>query len=282
MQPVKRMLLPLLVLALAAIACNSAGRAATETPGSTEPVRMVPALTDSAPIATAPVDGMSAPASTEVPMETPTAMPKAVVEASALNLRDGPGLTYQVLAILPNGEELTVMGEHNGCDWLEVQRMTGDTGWVKAGPGFANFSGSCAAVQNGAFRPLNGTIVFDRRDQQGPGTLTVVNSTATDGLVALASTGGQPVVGFYLRSMERYTLTGCADGSYYLYYQNGQGWDGSANRFKQVESIKRVDQPIEFVTTAEGYTTWTLTLANGGTGSAKASDISQDAFPVLR
>ncbi len=196
-------------------------------------------------------------------------------------MRSGPGTDYQVLMTIPYGEELTVQGQYNSCDWLKVERITGDIGWVKAGSGFASFAGNCAAIQNGAFRPENGAIVFDRRSQLGAGTLTVENSTSTDGLVALVDPVGTPVVGFYLHSMGQYVLNGCPDGTFYIYYQNGQGWDGEENRFKLVESIKRMDQPIEYVTTSDGYTTWTLILANSGTGTASASEIAPNAFPDL-
>ncbi len=281
MQPVKRLLLPIILLMLASLACSSGETSGLGGAASADPGRMGSVLTAGAPIATSPVDGFSAPISTEIPFYTPTALPNAIVEAGSLNMRDGPDTSFQVLMTIPNGEELTVQGQYRACDWLKVERITGDVGWVKGGPGFANFTGNCSAIQHGSFRPLNGVIVFDRRAHLGPGSLTVDNSTPTDGLVVLVDQAGTPVVGFYLRNMEAYVLTGCPDGVYYIYYQNGQGWDGDANRFKIVELIKRMDQPIEYVTTAEGYTTWTLTLANSGAGTATASDISPNAFPEL-
>ncbi|MCL2369813.1 MAG: peptidoglycan-binding protein [Firmicutes bacterium] len=45
-----------------------------------------------------------------------------------LNLRSGPGTNFGVVATLPNGTPLTVIGEQNG--WYNVRTAGGQTGWV--------------------------------------------------------------------------------------------------------------------------------------------------------
>lgn len=47
-----------------------------------------------------------------------------------LNLRAGPGMAYQVRAVLTEGESLTVT--HRAGGWLEVLTHSGAVGWVYA------------------------------------------------------------------------------------------------------------------------------------------------------
>jgi uridine phosphorylase len=50
-----------------------------------------------------------------------------------------------------------------------------------------------------------------------------------------------------------------------------------------VETVKKMDQVLEFYSDDGGYTTWTLSLNSLGigSGSASASDIPASSFPVL-
>lgn len=282
MQLVKRLLLPILLPVLVSLACSSTPTARLRQTETAIAGEIYQSLTANAPALTPPVESIAVPQDTPFPIYTPTPQPKAVVESGMLNLRDGPGIAFAVLDGLKNGEELTISGQYQNCSWLKVERITGDVGWVKAGPGYANFGGECSAIPHGSFRPLNGTVVFDRRPVAGLGSLTVDNGTPIDGLVVLVNADSLPVVAFYLRSMQQFTLKGFPDGIYYIYFQNGEGWDGDEMHFTLIDTAKRVNQPIEFVTTYEGYTTWTLTLASYGAGSVAASDIPPDTFPTLK
>ncbi len=55
--------------------------------------------------------------------------PFAVVNSSFVNLRTGPGFDFEVLAEMPRGEVLTVLGRSN--DWINVQRSDGQDGWSR-------------------------------------------------------------------------------------------------------------------------------------------------------
>ena len=81
---------------------------------------------------------MQAPSATErsLPeMETPVqptptlVLPTCTVIATALHLRDCAGLHCMVINWLEQGEELTVLD--TSIDWIQVQTLTGETGWVK-------------------------------------------------------------------------------------------------------------------------------------------------------
>jgi uncharacterized protein YraI len=241
-----------------------------------------PGLIGNIPV-TAPVEDDTPVVIAPVTVNTPTPVNTAVVEATALNVREGPDTTYPIIASAKQGDRLEVIGQYNTCDWLRVHTISGEIGWVKSGAGYALYQNDCRVVPSGPFRPLNGAIVYERRADYGPGTLTVQNMTLNDGLVVLTDTVGNPQVGVYIRSMDEYTLTGFQDGNYLLYFSYGQAWDGNDNKFMVVEAVKKMDQVLEYYSDDTGYTTWTLSLSSlgDGGGSASASDIPASAFPGI-
>jgi N-acetylmuramoyl-L-alanine amidase len=52
----------------------------------------------------------------------------AMVSVSALNVRTGPGTTYQRIATVSQNTIMTVLKEQG--DWLQVRLQTGETGWI--------------------------------------------------------------------------------------------------------------------------------------------------------
>ena len=72
------------------------------------------------------------PTGTPPPTDTPTPIPGAVVLAEALNLRSGPGIVYDILAVLKQGDSLKVTGRNLAVDWLKVIAPDGKEGWVAA------------------------------------------------------------------------------------------------------------------------------------------------------
>ena len=62
------------------------------------------------------------------PTPTPTPRPEScTVTAHALNLRAGAGTSYSVLAVLDEGDRLTVLARGH---WLQVETITGAAGFV--------------------------------------------------------------------------------------------------------------------------------------------------------
>ena len=76
--------------------------------------------------------GTSTPIATPTRALTPTPQPHAVVTAEALNLRAGPGVSYDKVGLLHQGEELTVTARTEAGDWLAVTLLDGTEGWVSA------------------------------------------------------------------------------------------------------------------------------------------------------
>ncbi len=60
---------------------------------------------------------------------SPSNGPFAVVNSAFVNLRAGPGFGFDVLAEMPRGEALTVLGRSG--DWINVQRSNGQEGWSR-------------------------------------------------------------------------------------------------------------------------------------------------------
>jgi hypothetical protein len=242
-----------------------------------------PGLSGNVPVSEAPQDIDIPTAVIPISISTPLPPASALVEATVLNVREGPDTSFPIITSVQQGENLEVLGQFRSCDWLRVHIRSGERGWVKSGPGYAYFDGNCSSVPSGPFRPLNGTLVYDRRMDYGPGTLTVENMTLNDGLVVLTSLTNDPVVGFFIRSTEEFTLTGLQDGDFLLYFTFGHAWDGNKNTFMVVETVKKMDQVLEFYSDDSGHTTWTLSLNSLGigSGSASASDIPASSFPVL-
>lgn len=61
-----------------------------------------------------------------------TAAQVCTVTAEHLNLRSGPGLTWGAIAILNNGETVTILSEPaQGSNWINVQ-AGGMNGWINS------------------------------------------------------------------------------------------------------------------------------------------------------
>jgi len=52
--------------------------------------------------------------------------------AETLNVRAGPGTSYDILAQVHKGDTLTINGQNAGGDWVQVITGTGREGWVAA------------------------------------------------------------------------------------------------------------------------------------------------------
>ena len=72
------------------------------------------------------------PTSTPTATPTPTPIPDAVVNAENLNLRSGPGMVYDRLGVLEQGDPLEVTSRNLAGDWLRVIAPDGGEGWVAA------------------------------------------------------------------------------------------------------------------------------------------------------
>lgn len=118
----RRLQLALLVLAVAAQACNLPG-SAPDAAGTTTPAVVFS-------------DTPAPPTNTAIPSNTPlpaaTACPPKVTTNVVANIRSGPGQVYAILGNLPQGAVATVAGKSFDSAWWYIEFPGGEGGfaWV--------------------------------------------------------------------------------------------------------------------------------------------------------
>ena len=114
------------------------------------PVAAVPTATFTAPTVT------TAPASTETALPQPTDKPTQVELAPVtllasggnLNMRRGPGVGYNILAVLRNGEQGTIAARNEDNDWfyMEIPGQPGSSAWVSGASQYSSIAGDPLAA----------------------------------------------------------------------------------------------------------------------------------------
>lgn len=126
--------------------------------------------------------------------------PGLTVLAQALNVRSGPGVTYLIVGLLGQGDQVAIVGQHTASGWWQVALPDGGTGWVSGGAACVSVGGdttglpeASVAASATAWTPsavsyttpatpkAGGTIVFQT---VSGGAIYAVNSDT------LAGTGG--------------------------------------------------------------------------------------------
>ena len=120
----RHFLFVLVVLIVSILACGPAA-----TPEKVEPTQ--PSITTpTVPVSEAEAT-LTFPTATPVP---PTLAPiNATVKAEALNMRTGPGVEYDRIGVVREGDVLDVVARTPAGDWLKVRGPDGTEGWVAAG-----------------------------------------------------------------------------------------------------------------------------------------------------
>ncbi|MCO5165604.1 MAG: penicillin-insensitive murein endopeptidase [Planctomycetes bacterium] len=90
----------------------------------------------------------TSPAFAQAVSVTPTARTNAVITASALNVRTGPGTSYRILGSLPRGTQVVIVGTSG--NWRQIELGPDTRGWVyfaylAAAPGAASTAPAPAA-----------------------------------------------------------------------------------------------------------------------------------------
>ncbi len=135
---------------LVASLCLALGLAACQAPAS-KPTSTLPLTSTASPVrptATAqpPTASPILPTATARP-PTPTATslpptprPSAEVIVKQMNLRTGPGTVYPVVALLKQGDVLTVVGRSPDRTWLSVKTAGNVAGWCSASSRYVRLS----------------------------------------------------------------------------------------------------------------------------------------------
>ena len=134
-------------------------------------------------------------------------------------------------------------------------------------------SASCATS-----RPHSGTILYGGITG-GQGRLTIENGLSQDGVVALVL-GRSKAISVYVRDKSKTTAYNVKDGTYTVYFTTGSRFSACQGRFTRDAAYYRFDNHLRFVTTAQNYSIWTVTLQPVNHGNAPASQINPRDFPA--
>lgn len=110
----------------------------TSAPAATNTLAPAPTATRPlAPTATSTIALTATPAATvTTAVPTATITPTAVITgpylltADIVNVREGPGLAYNVLGVLPSGAQWPVQGRNDAGDWVQGCCLAGVPGWI--------------------------------------------------------------------------------------------------------------------------------------------------------
>ena len=132
-------------------------------------------------------------------------------------------------------------------------------------------------------RPETGTII-KAGEMNGLCRLDIINNGADDAVAYLATMQKEIVAAVYIRGGEFFNLTKIDDGSYELYFKQGQDWNASTGRFETNATASRMQEPLTFETekTPEGmrYTWGEITLEEVEDGNAVALPVDEEDFPT--
>ena len=74
------------------------------------------------------------------------ALPIAEVTTNALNIRSGPGTSYERVGGAGQGDQLVVIGQVNNCSWLNVQTRDEIVGWVSGNARYVTLDTDCTEI----------------------------------------------------------------------------------------------------------------------------------------
>lgn len=138
------------------------------------------------------------------------------------------------------------------------------------------------------YRPDTGTFVKDTL-RTGEGELTIINDNPmSDAVAVLNTTEERSLMAVYIRSKTSFTISGIEDGSYVVYFELGNTWNMSSNRFADVDGFYRLDSSLQFRTIerSEGieHSVWTIALKAAAPDANKAGrtiSVDEGEFPDL-
>ncbi|HKF75375.1 MAG TPA: hypothetical protein VKF59_04475 [Candidatus Dormibacteraeota bacterium] len=107
----------------------------------------------------------------------------------------------------------------------------------------------------------NSSLLLDMPDRGDGPELAVDNGTGEDGMVTVLR-DGSPRLALYVTAHATASVPGIPNGSYAIFFTQGQDWDAGLKAFTRSCSFESFDKPLQF----DGTTNWTVGLkptANG-------------------
>lgn len=110
--------------------------------------------------------------------------PTATVITGALNVRSGPGVGYQVLAVIYEGQNVSLLGRNSASSWVKVRTANNVEGWVNASLLQSNVAIGSLPVADSNIAPPPATAIVTTgalNVRSGPGVAYGVVTTLTIG-----------------------------------------------------------------------------------------------------
>jgi uncharacterized protein YgiM (DUF1202 family) len=175
-------------------------------------------------------------AATAVPTNTPTPMPTAVsgaaatVATGALNVRSGPSLAYSAVAVVYQGNVVSLVGRNTASTWAKIRLSNGTEGWVNAASTYItpNISISSLPLAESASAPTSSATAL-----VSTGSLNVRTGPGVTYSVLTAASQGQTVI-----------LLGRNSNSSWAKIQLGNGTQGWVNASLITPSVSISSLPL--------------------------------------
>jgi hypothetical protein len=139
-------------------------------------------------------------------------------------------------------------------------------------------------------RPFTGTYMKDTISV-GHGELKIINDNPQFDAVAVLkdTTDERHMLAIHIRSNESYKYSGIGEGSYNLYYEIGNNWNRSSNKFTDKVGFYRLDRSLLFKRTSipngYEYSIWTVALESAAPNANEPGQkvsVNEDDFPALK
>jgi hypothetical protein len=131
-------------------------------------------------------------------------------------------------------------------------------------------------------RPLTGTT-FKVPKEEGHGALKIINDNPHMDAVAVLNTTDttdESLLAIYIRSNDSFTYSGIMDGWYNLYFETGNNWNSSSDKFTDKGGFYRLNRSLQYKTTSPvlnsfEYPVWTVALKSAALNANEtARDVS--------
>ena len=128
------------------------------------------------------------------------------------------------------------------------------------------------------------TFTFPKNNFNNNCELIVKNQYTVDSIVVLADVNTNAVVAaVYVRANDSFSTSGISTGTYYIFYELGQDWDGLAGRFTNYARYSRFKDPNVFDTCSSylfhGYGSLTVILNFTEGSGLDTINVQPDSFP---
>ncbi|MDB4984730.1 MAG: hypothetical protein JWM20_909 [Patescibacteria group bacterium] len=144
-----------------------------------------------------------------------------------------------------------------------------------------SFASSNAQQSQASYNSLpTGTVLLKLPSYfEGSGRFTIKNGTSDDAVVKLVdNSANTSIYSVYLKANSNYTVESILDGNYKVIFTSGKNWDASSNKFLVSPDYEKFEDILNFETTDDQLTHYSLTLNPVVGGTAETATINPSEF----